>query len=695
MALNFPDSPTNGDVVILSGNTYTYNSATTTWDKANPGAAVNISDVSPTNPVVGDTWFSSTDGAYYVYYNDGTSSQWVATSGPAGPAGSSVNLSAYAGDILPDVDSSRSLGSPTKKWKSLYLSSNTLFLGDSGSISAGAGGEITMPSMKIGSGANTIKLGVSATGEFETRKVTGGVVKAAKPSGTNAVQTFSDLAALTDNDPGNTVLVKDTKKVYMFDGTGWYLVATMVNDPPGAITDSSMSTSYSLNTDGNPLVIHANAIDPEGFPLTWSFTTSGLVDEATVVQGTGDSTNKVTITPSTVEANAGTFSLIANVTDGVNASVTKTAIMDLSFSANFDNITGGTLFTADNGKKYYYSNHTVQTHTGVHMQFDVIPGTQFYIGMIGASGGAGPTVRGSNGGYGNALVTVPTGVTTMTAYLGGGGQAKWGPSNSEATLNGGLSRGGDNSTDQGYWAYGVSAAGGGLVGLFKGAYTATPSQSDAILIAGSGGGGGAWASNQTGGSGAQGGWGGKPGSSGGGHGASGTGTALRHGGAGTLTAGGLLNNDGGGHLTTSAASGSALTGGRGEGSKYDGGGGGGAGYFGGGGGQGGGGWSGGHGGGGSGYISSDATVNSATYEGNGLYATTRVPSLGTWAMSVGGGTDLSLTGDYGVAYGQNNDGADAGQTINSGVFAGFTQSSVTAGTHNGGGGSSFVVMFDA
>ena len=320
MPLTFPTSPTNGQTATINGTTYTYTSVKNAW--APSAAGVDLSSVS--QDILADADSSRSLGS---------------------PTNKWKNLHASnitSGDHLPLTDSSHDLGSPTNKWKALYLSSNTLFLGDSGSISAGAGGEITMPSMKIGSGANTVKIGVSASGEFETRKVTGGVVKAAKPSGTNAVQTFSGLASLVDNSAGDTVLVKDTKKVYMYDGTGWYLVATMVNDPPGAITDSSMSTSYSLNTDGNPLVIHANAIDPEGFPLTWSFTTSGLVDEATVVQGTGDSTNKVTITPSTVEANAGTFNLIANVTDGVNASVTKTAVMDLSFTIpNHDFIMAG------------------------------------------------------------------------------------------------------------------------------------------------------------------------------------------------------------------------------------------------------------------------------------------------------------------------------------------------------------------
>lgn len=41
-----------------------------------PGGATP-SDVAPSNPSDGELWYNSTDGRTYVYYNDGSSSQWV------------------------------------------------------------------------------------------------------------------------------------------------------------------------------------------------------------------------------------------------------------------------------------------------------------------------------------------------------------------------------------------------------------------------------------------------------------------------------------------------------------------------------------------------------------------------------------------------------------------------------------------
>jgi hypothetical protein len=40
-------------------------------------ATTNISDSAPALPAAGDLWFDSTDGSLNIYYNDGTSSQWV------------------------------------------------------------------------------------------------------------------------------------------------------------------------------------------------------------------------------------------------------------------------------------------------------------------------------------------------------------------------------------------------------------------------------------------------------------------------------------------------------------------------------------------------------------------------------------------------------------------------------------------
>ena len=87
MALNFPDSPANGDTTTLNGVEFTYNSTSTQWNTAattsGGGSSVTVSDTAPTSPSAGDQWFDSSSLTMFVYYADGSSSQWV----PAAPAG--------------------------------------------------------------------------------------------------------------------------------------------------------------------------------------------------------------------------------------------------------------------------------------------------------------------------------------------------------------------------------------------------------------------------------------------------------------------------------------------------------------------------------------------------------------------------------------------------------------------------------
>lgn len=55
---------------------------------AGGGSSVTVSDNAPSSPSNGDLWWDSTVGAMFIYFTDGTSSQWVeATVGKAGADG--------------------------------------------------------------------------------------------------------------------------------------------------------------------------------------------------------------------------------------------------------------------------------------------------------------------------------------------------------------------------------------------------------------------------------------------------------------------------------------------------------------------------------------------------------------------------------------------------------------------------------
>ncbi len=73
MALNFPNSPADGDLATLHGTTFKYNSAHTLWCQGREVVTQNSDNPTVEKSMV-QTWFDTTTGTLYVYYDDGTSS---------------------------------------------------------------------------------------------------------------------------------------------------------------------------------------------------------------------------------------------------------------------------------------------------------------------------------------------------------------------------------------------------------------------------------------------------------------------------------------------------------------------------------------------------------------------------------------------------------------------------------------------
>jgi hypothetical protein len=80
MALNFPNSPTDGQVYldVSTGNRWAWDSANTCWKSTSAFTqSITIAASAPGEPVVGQLWWNQEYGRLLVYYNDGTSTQWV------------------------------------------------------------------------------------------------------------------------------------------------------------------------------------------------------------------------------------------------------------------------------------------------------------------------------------------------------------------------------------------------------------------------------------------------------------------------------------------------------------------------------------------------------------------------------------------------------------------------------------------
>ena len=145
-------------------------------------------------------------------------------------------------------------------------------------------------------------------------------------AGFSSVATSNDLPS-SNIGSGVTAYVEDTKKLFFYNGTYWYEIAT-TNDPLFDI--SGVNSSYSLETDGTATTITAISSDPDGFPLNWSYAvTSGtLGDTATITQNE----NVFVITPSANEAHAGSFEITITASDRSD-SISKISNISLNFSA--------------------------------------------------------------------------------------------------------------------------------------------------------------------------------------------------------------------------------------------------------------------------------------------------------------------------------------------------------------------------
>ena len=186
-------------------------------------------------------------------------------------------------------------------------------------------------------------------------------------SSTTVVADMAALIALTGMSSGDQAYITANNKLYFYNGSGWYLIATVQNDAPSAIT--GVNGTYELAIDGTATTITAVSTDPEGFPLTWSSSTSGLGSIATV----SNTDNVFTITPSTTEADAGTFTLTINATDGANGAVSTSTNLTLNFIVIVTNSRYTTLLatatgTSDNNNITDSSsnNHSITVNGDAH-----------------------------------------------------------------------------------------------------------------------------------------------------------------------------------------------------------------------------------------------------------------------------------------------------------------------------------------
>lgn len=93
------------------------------------GVRTTSSASAPASPSVGDIWFSTTEDRIYRYTSDGTTKAWLDITGATYTFDMTGEM-AITGNIIPTANVTYNLGSNDYRFKDLYLSGNTIYLGN-------------------------------------------------------------------------------------------------------------------------------------------------------------------------------------------------------------------------------------------------------------------------------------------------------------------------------------------------------------------------------------------------------------------------------------------------------------------------------------------------------------------------------------------------------------------------------------
>ena len=147
-------------------------------------------------------------------------------------------------------------------------------------------------------------------------------------------------------------MVTGTNKLYLWNGGGWYQIATINLTP--TITGQP-DANYELENDGTALTVTPTATDPEGFPLTWSVATTGLGTLATISQ----SGNAFTFTGSTDAGDQGqSFTAVFSASDGTNTAATNTSTFTIEVTVILNALWDKTLLSIGTSSTNSLDNDT-------------------------------------------------------------------------------------------------------------------------------------------------------------------------------------------------------------------------------------------------------------------------------------------------------------------------------------------------
>ena len=211
----------------------------------------------------------------------------------------------------------------------------------------------------IGDANNTILISKGSDNLVKFQTQASG--QSAVSSSAGATKVYADISAMTASSSvtGDQAFVTANSGLYIYNGGGWYKVATVNTSP--TISSPSNDANITLATNGTATSIELVGADvDEGTTLqnsyavtTGSLTNGGgatatITSSATsggtysaIAAGATTTNRFFKITPTTTSGYAGTFSLTFSMSDGINAATTIQ-----NFTLAFINTTGGSSYLA-------------------------------------------------------------------------------------------------------------------------------------------------------------------------------------------------------------------------------------------------------------------------------------------------------------------------------------------------------------
>lgn len=268
MALDFPTNPTNGQIY----GSYTYNSTVGAWQSREDSRTVAIlSSTVPASANPGDIWVNTNDGISFVYYDDGTSSQWMELLPSGVPlldtkadiAGDTFTGNVTAPRFISNIATGTAPFGVTSTTVVTNLNADLLDGNHSTAFSPVAGSASITTVGTIGTGTwNGSTIAVSNGGTGVTT-LTG----YAKGSGTS---NFSGIATIpvADGGTGATTL---TSGAYL-KGAGTSAITSQSGIPAGDITSGTLA--YARMPAGS--VIQVKTVRYQGRPV-WTFNNDSYI----------------------------------------------------------------------------------------------------------------------------------------------------------------------------------------------------------------------------------------------------------------------------------------------------------------------------------------------------------------------------------------------------------------------------------